>query len=235
MELAAAVLIIFIGSYVQTSIGFGLAIITAPTLFLINPLYVPAPITICALTLSFANSYSHRKSISLGSLKYAVIGRLPGTVAGAGLLLIINQSVLALWVGFSVLLGVLLSLKNVHFRATNGALVLAGFLNGFMGTSTSIGGPPMALVLQHEESSFIRANLAAFFVISFIMSLLVLGGIGKFGEEELMLALPLLPTALLAHWLALQTLQFISKRFVRGVSLTLCTFSGCLAIGSYWI
>jgi hypothetical protein len=93
----------------------------------------------------------------------------------------------------------------------------------------------MALVLQHEESSFIRANLAAFFVISCIMSLLVLGGIGKFGEEELMLALPLLPTALLAHWLALQTLQFISKRFVRGVSLTLCTFSGCLAIGSYWI
>jgi hypothetical protein len=49
-EIFAAMLIIFVGSYVQSSIGFGLAIISAPVLFFIDPMYVPAPITISALT-----------------------------------------------------------------------------------------------------------------------------------------------------------------------------------------
>ena len=49
-------MVIFVGSYVQSSIGFGLAIIAAPLLYFIDPLYVPAPITICALTLSVANA-----------------------------------------------------------------------------------------------------------------------------------------------------------------------------------
>ena len=59
MELLTAVMVIFVGSYVQSSIGFGLAIIAAPLLYFIDPLYVPAPITICALTLSVALSLIH--------------------------------------------------------------------------------------------------------------------------------------------------------------------------------
>ena len=57
MELALAAVVIVIGSYVQSSIGFGLAIISAPLLFIIDPLYVPGPVTVCALTLSLANTY----------------------------------------------------------------------------------------------------------------------------------------------------------------------------------
>ena len=52
MELALAALVILVGSYVQSSIGFGLAIISAPLLFALDPLYVPGPVTVCALTLS---------------------------------------------------------------------------------------------------------------------------------------------------------------------------------------
>ena len=45
MEVIIATLIIFIGAYIQTALGFGLAIVAAPILFLLDPLYVPAPIT----------------------------------------------------------------------------------------------------------------------------------------------------------------------------------------------
>jgi len=87
MELALAAVVIVIGSYVQSSIGFGLAIISAPLLFIIDPLYVPGPVTVCALTLSLANTYHHRKAVSLKGLQYAIIGRIPGTIAGGFLLL----------------------------------------------------------------------------------------------------------------------------------------------------
>jgi hypothetical protein len=108
VEILFAVTVIFVGSFVQSSIGFGLAIIAAPLLYFIDPLYVPAPITVCALTLSVANSAKFWKSISFAGLKYAILGRIPGTVAGGMLLLWIDQRALALWLGISVIAAVAL-------------------------------------------------------------------------------------------------------------------------------
>ena len=235
MEIVIAVLVIFIGSYVQSSIGFGLAIIAAPVLFFIDPLFVPAPITLCALTLSLANAVKHWHSISFEGLKFAILGRIPGTVAGGLLLFWIDQQQLALWLGISVISAVLLSLANVVLKPTPGALLSAGFLSGFMGTSSSIGGPPMALVLQHQENDFIRANLAAFFVVSCLMSLMMLSTIDRFGVEEVLLALPLLPATLVGYWAAMRTLHLISHQNLRRGSLFLCAVAGSAAIVSYWI
>ncbi|MBQ13057.1 MAG: permease [Gammaproteobacteria bacterium] len=235
MDFMIAVLIICIGSYVQTSIGFGLAIIAAPILFLLNPDFVPAPVTVSALTLSLAIAISHRHHISFKGLKFAILGRIPGTVAGGVLLLWVDQRALALWLGISVILAVVLTLRNVVLQPTPRALFSAGFLSGFMGTSTSIGGPPMALVLQHQENSFIRANLAAFFVISCCMTLLMLMAVDRFGVQEVRLALPLMPATLLGYWLAMKTLHLISHQILRRASLILCSFAGLAAIVSYWI
>lgn len=235
MEIAIAVGVIFVGSYVQSSIGFGLAIIAAPILFFIDPLYVPAPITICALTLSLANAAKHWHSISFEGLKFAILGRVPGTVAGGLLLLWIDQQALALWLGISVLFAVLLSLGNVVLKPTSGALFSAGFLSGFMGTSSSIGGPPMALVLQHQGNDFIRANLADFFVVSCLLSLLMLATVDRFGMQEVLIALPLMPATLVGYWVAMKTLHLFSHQSLRHISLVLCAISGTVALLSYWI
>jgi uncharacterized protein len=222
MEIAIVVFVIFVGSFVQSSIGFGLAIVAAPILFLIDPLYVPAPITISALTLSVANSYSHWRSISFRGLRFAILGRVPGTISGGFLLLWIDQQVA-------------LSMSNIVFKANGKSLFFAGFLSGFMGTSTSIGGPPMALVMQHQENDFIRANLAAFFVVSCFMSLVMLSSIGRFGMEHIMISLPLMPATLVGYWVAMRTMHRISHENLRRVSLGLCVIAGLAAIASYWI
>jgi uncharacterized membrane protein YfcA len=234
MEIAIAAAVIFVGSYVQSSIGFGLAIIAAPVLFLLDPLYVPAPITISALTLSIANTYKHWDSISFQELKFAIIGRVPGTVAGGLLLLWIDQRALALWLGISVLVAVGLSMSHIVLKPTKGAMLSAGFLSGFMGTSSSIGGPPIALVMQHEENDYIRANLAPFFIVSCLMSLMMLSTVGRFGSQELLISLPLMPATLAGYWVAMRTLHLISHANFRRFSLILCGVAGCAAIASYW-
>ena len=226
MELALAALVILVGSYVQSSIGFGLAIISAPLLFALDPLYVPGPVTVCALTLSLANTYHHRKAVSLSGLQFAVLGRVPGTVAGGFLLLWISHDALALWLGASVLLAVALSLSKVVIRPSKPAMLTAGFLSGFMGTSSAIGGPPMALVMQHEGSDFIRANLAAFFIVSCVLSLAMLVSIDRFGVAEIAVSLPLLPATLAGYWLARKTMHRISHRRLRFFSLILCAVAG---------
>ena len=235
MEILFAVTVIFVGSFVQSSIGFGLAIIAAPLLYFIDPLYVPAPITVCALTLSVANSAKFWKSISFAGLKYAILGRIPGTIAGGMLLLWIDQRALALWLGISVIAAVALSLSNVMLKPTSPAMFSAGFLSGFMGTSSSIGGPPMALVLQHEANDFIRANLAAFFVVSCILSLAMLATVERFAMPHLLISLPLMPATLAGYWVAMKTLHLISHQRLRKASLILCGVAGSTAILSYWL
>lgn len=235
MEVLVPVLIVVAGSFVQTAIGFGLAVIAAPLLFFIDPDYVPAPITVAALTLSLANAWRFRHSISFAGLKFAILGRVPGTVAGGLLIFWIDQRTLGLWLGVSVLVAVWLSFGKVAFRPTRGAMFSAGFLSGFMGTSSSIGGPPMALVLQHQTADFIRANMAAFFIVSCIMSLIMLGFVGRFGERHLLLALPFMPASLLGYWLAMRSVHLITSQMLRYGSLSLCAVAGLAAAISYWL
>jgi len=234
MEVFFAVLIVVVGSFVQTAIGFGLAVIAAPLLFFIDPDYVPAPITVAALTLSVANAWRFRHSISFTGLKFAILGRLPGTVAGGLLIFWIDQRTLGLWLGISVLAAVWLSLGKVAFRPTRGAMFSAGFLSGFMGTSTSIGGPPMALVLQHQTADFIRANMAAFFIVSCVLTLIMLSFVGRFGQQQILLSLPFLPATLFGYWLAMRSVHLITSRMLRVGSLSLCCIAGFAAVISYW-
>lgn len=235
MEIAIAIVVIFVGSYVQSSIGFGLAIIAAPVLFFIDPLYVPAPITTSALTLSIAITYKHWNAISFQKLKFAIIGRVPGTIAGGFFLLWIDQRALALWLGISVLAAVGLSMGKLVLKPTPTAMFSAGVLSGFMATSSSIGGPPIALVMQHEENDYIRANLAAFFIVSCLMTLAMLTTVGRFGLQHLLIALPLMPATLAGYWMATKTLHLISDNNLRRLSLVLCGAAGCAAIASYWL
>lgn len=235
MDLVIAFAVILVGAYIQSSIGFGLAIIAAPLLFVLDPVYVPAPITLCAFTLSLPNAWSHRHEISFQGLKYAIIGRVPGSVAGAGLLLIIDKEWLALWLGISVLFAVAISVRSLAVAPSNRALLTAGFLSGFMGTSSSIGGPPMALVMQHQDARFIRGNLSAFFLVSCLMSLAMLAPVGYFGWQQILVSLPLLPATLIGYWFARQTWHLISQQSLRRFSLLLCSAAGVLAVASYWL
>lgn len=227
--------IIFVGATVQASIGFGLAIIAAPLLFALSPDYVPGPITIVALVLSIMLALRHRHSISLVGLGAAISGRIPGSVAGGLLLVWADTRTLSLWIGLSVLAAVGVSLSRLRLAPTTGRMAFAGFMSGFMGTSTSIGGPPMALLLQHEAADAMRANLAAFFIVSCVLSLLVLIPTGHMTGTHLLLALPLLPAAWLGHWIAGRYIHRFPQQHIRMVSLVLCSVSGLAAVISYWL
>lgn len=218
----------------QSAIGFGLAIVAAPLLFLLSPDYVPGPITAVALVLSVANTYRYRANVSLKGLGAAVAGRVPGSLAGGALLLWVDTRFLSLWLGISVISAVLVSVLPIRIAPTAPRMAVAGFLSGFMGTSTSIGGPPMALLLQHEQANLIRANLSAFFIASCILSLAVQIPTGYMSWHHLSLTLPLLPATLLGFWLATRWVDRISSKHIRMVSLLMCSVSGIAAIAVYW-
>lgn len=225
-----AMLLIFIGSFVQTAIGFGLAIVAAPLLFMVSPDYVPAPICLVALFISVLNAFKHRANVSIGGLKMAIIGRVPGSIAGGLLLMWVSNDVLALWLGFLVLFAVGISLMPYRIEPTPVRMGIAGFFSGFFGTSSAIGGPPMALLLQHQEASQLRGNLSAFFVFSSFISLMVQIPVGYLTLHHLYITMPLIPAAWLGYYLAMKTTQSLPKEKIRVGALLLCLASGITAV-----
>ncbi|WP_038173525.1 sulfite exporter TauE/SafE family protein [Vibrio pacinii] len=229
-EAMIAALLIFLGSFVQTAIGFGLAIVAAPLLFLISPDYVPAPICLVALFISILNALKHRDSVEIGGLKMALIGRVPGSIAGGVLLVMVSTDLLALWLGFLVLLAVVVSLLPFRIEPTPTRMGIAGFFSGFFGTSSAIGGPPMALLLQHQEANQLRGNLSAFFVFSSIISLIIQVPAGFLTLHHLWISVPLIPAAWLGYKLARATTQTLPKQQIRIGALLLCSISGGTAV-----
>ncbi|MGL6259369.1 sulfite exporter TauE/SafE family protein [Vibrio sp. WXL210] len=222
--------LIFLGSFVQTAIGFGLAIVAAPLLFQVSPIYVPGPICLVGLCLSIMNALKHRENIEMGGLKMAFLGRVPGTLAGGWLLLVVSGEQLSLLLGFIVLFAVVLSLLPFRIEPTPTRMGIAGFFSGFFGTSSAIGGPPMALLLQHQDASKLRGNMSAFFVFSSTLTLLVLIPTGYFSLNHLYLSIPLIPAAWLGYYLAYKTTHSLPKEKIRMGALILCSVSGLTAI-----
>ena len=65
---------------------------------------------------------------------------------------------------------VALTAAGLQFRLNRRTLVGAGIASGIMGTATAIGGPPMAVVYQHEGGPRARGTLAAFFTVGAVIS-----------------------------------------------------------------
>jgi uncharacterized membrane protein YfcA len=229
-ELLAAGMVVLLGALVQTAFGFGIAVVGAPLLVMIYPAALPGPLVAMALVQCVLMALQHRRHIELAPLGSAMVGRIPGSLLGAWLLTAFSAGGLSIFVGAAVLLAVAASGMRVSIRPSRHSMFWAGALSGVFGTSTSVGGPPMALLLQHQEARHLRGNLAAFFIYGCVVSLLMLLFMGRFGRTEVMISLYLLPWTLAGYYLC----RFIPlQRFeasLRPGILLLCTVSGVTAI-----
>lgn len=224
-EFVIACLLVFLGSLVQSAIGFGLAVVSAPLLYLIEPRLIPGPMLFLGLVLSALNLWRNRAGLAVRQLGSAIVGRIPGTILALWLLTIMPPGKLSILLGGSVLLAVAASLTPVHLAPTPGRLLAAGFASGFMGTSSSIGGAPMALLYQNAAGPRIRANLSGYFTIGTSISLLGLVAIGRFGIGEFYTSLSLLPAGVAGFLAARFTLPWWDRGTIRPALLILCAVS----------
>jgi len=205
----------FIGALVQGSVGFGLNLIAAPILALVDPTLVPGPALAAAFILTILITRRERASIDARGIRWAMVGRVPGTILAAVAISALPERGLAIFFALLVLFAVVLSALRWHPTPTTGTLVTAGALSGFMGTATSIGGPPIALVYQREQGPIIRATLSGYFVLGSILSMAVLAVIGEFGGEEIVATAALIPGLLCGFLLSRQTTRMLDRGYAR--------------------
>ncbi len=187
-----ALLVVFgvtaVGAFIQGSVGFGLNLVAAPILVLVDDRLVPGPAIAAALVLTALMAIRDRSGLHLGEIRIALIGRIPATILAALTVALLPEKPLAILFAVLVLLAVAITASGVHVRPTRATLLGAGALSGYMATATSIGGPPMAMVYANEDGRRMRGTLAGFFLIGTFMSLGALAATGSFGLEEIRLS-----------------------------------------------
>lgn len=228
--LLVAGLAVLAGAVVQGVAGFGLALLAAPALALVDPRLVPVSLLVTTTVLPLLSWLRERGHVDRRGLGWALAGRLPGTVLGAAAVALMSPRALSALVALVVLGGVLASVTTWAPRPTPRALLAGGFVSGVTGTSTSIGGPPVALLYQRSTGPQIRATLAVYFIVGTTVSLTALAVSGQVHRDQLAAGLMLLPFLGAGFWLSGPLRRHLDRGRTR-VAVLVVSAASALALG----
>lgn len=220
---------VVVAGCLQGSIGFGMGMVAAPVVAIVDPGLLPGMLIMLAAVLTLIVTVRERDSINLSGAGWALFGRVPGTVAGVLLVALLPHRWLALLLGGVVLCGVASAIGGWSPEPTRRATVLAGAASGMLGTATSIGGPPMALLWQGSTGARLRGTMSTFFLIGSVMSLSGLVLAGQVGVATLRVTLWFLPATLAGYLLSRYVNRFMSRARLRATAIV-ASLAGATAL-----
>jgi uncharacterized protein len=218
--------VIFLAACLQASSGFGMGMLAAPVIAIVDPALLPATLILLALLVTVMVTVRERQSLDLRGTGWALVGRVPGSFLGAWLVTALSRDGLAWMVVAVVLSGLVLAGRGWAPRPVRVNLIAAGAASGIMGTATSIGGPPMALVWQGHSGPRLRGTMSAFFMVGSSISLLMLWITGTVTGDILVLALWMVPAAVGGYAASRFVNRFLTPARLRALAL------GASAVGS---
>jgi uncharacterized membrane protein YfcA len=234
-ELILGIIIVVIGSILQGSIGFGLGPLSVPLLLLIHPIFVPGPVILIAIILTLFLFKKEKYAVITNDIKWAVVGRILGTIFGAFILTLISNEHLSLLFAVIILLSLFIFVSGIKLKMNNQNLILVGTISGFMATTASIGGPPLALLYQNEQGPRIRGTLSGIFMIGSILALISLIIIEKFWISELIVALILMPGIFIGYFFSRYSTTILDKGYMRPVILIVSALTSIILILRYFL
>jgi uncharacterized membrane protein YfcA len=232
LELGIIAVTLIAASALQASIGFGMGMLAAPVIGLIDPTLLPGSIIMLAVVVTAMVAVRERAALDVRGAGWALVGRIPGSLAGAWLVAALPAQGLAWLVALVVLAGVVLAFAGWAPVPGRISLISAGAASGVMGTTTSIGGAPMALIWQRSHGPQLRGTMSAFFLVGSTISLVALVAVGAVTRETVTLALWMIPAVLLGYLLSRYANRLLDHRRLRLVALSVSTLGAVLLIGA---
>jgi uncharacterized membrane protein YfcA len=178
---------------VQGAVGFGLALVAAPLLAIVDPALVPVPLLLVTGAHAVLTLVRERAETDWAGVAWALLGRLPGIALGVLAVATLPPRAFQAFVAAAVLACAVLSMVAWRPRPRPTTLLGAGLVSGVSGTAASIDGPPVALLYQDQPGARVRATMAAYFTAGTVLSLAGLLVGGQVGGEHVVAAGWLLP------------------------------------------
>lgn len=215
----------------QGSIGFGLGMITAPVLALLRPDLLPAALLFLATLTSLTAFVRERHGVDWKIVGWGALGRLPGIAVGTVAVALLPDAGLSLMLAITVIGGAAFSLVGWSPAASHRNMFIASSVSGIFGTATSIGGPPISLVLRSLEPSSMRSTMSAYFTLGSILSLSGLAIGGEVRASHVIAAAALLPFMAIGLWLSNFVIRRADRQLLYRLAVGASIFGALLVIG----
>jgi len=227
--IAAAVIV---AAFIQGATGVGFALIVAPVLAFLAPDLVPVCVLVLMIPLNVYVAWRERAALDRSGAGWITAGRFAGTFGGLWLLVALTSRQLSILIGTATIIAAIATLIAPTFTPGKRAYVAAGVITGVAETATGIGGPPLALVYQHQGAATLRSTLAFCFLVGQLMSLAMLAIAGRVSKPQLSAALVLLPMVILGAAMSRLIHSRVGGRKLRAFVLIFAIVSGALVLGS---
>jgi len=221
---------VLLGAVVQGSVGFGIVVVAAPFVIWAAPELMPGSMLVIGFVMPLVQLLTRWRDVDGVSLRSALAGRLLLTPVGVWVVAVSSPRLIALLVGILVLVVALASAYAPAFEARPRNLFVAGLLTGISGTSAAVGGPFVAMTLQHEEPARIRATLAAFFTVGSAASIIGLVVVGEMTRVQLQWGAIFVPFLLVGYLLSGPVVRHLDGHRLRVAMLAFCVLSGVTII-----
>ena len=146
LELIIALVITAAAASLQGTVGVGFAMVSVPILTLVNSGFTPIPQVLLAFPMTIYMVIRERQHIDLRGAGWVLSGRLPGAIAGVILLGMVAQRTLDGMIAGFVIAAAVAMAAGWSVQQTRRNQFIAGVASGISGTTSAIGGPPLAFL-----------------------------------------------------------------------------------------
>ncbi len=193
LELIIALVITAAAASLQGTVGVGFAMVSVPILTLVNSDFTPIPQVLLAFPMTIYMVIRERQHIDLRGAGWVLSGRLPGAIAGVILLGMLAQRTLDGMIAGFVIAAAVAMAAGWSVQQTRRNQFIAGVASGISGTTSAIGGPPLAFLYQHSAGERLRSSLAAIFSVGITINVTSLAVAGRIHRDDIVTAVILLP------------------------------------------
>lgn len=224
--MCAAIVISGLAAAIQGVVGFGYAIVAVPLLSLLDPRFAPVPQILTALPLTVMTAWHERGHIDGPGVAWILAGRVPGFVIGALLVTVASLRVLDVFIGLSVLVGVVCMGARGGIPRNRVIDVSAGTVSGVTGYVSGIGGPPLALLYRDARGPTIRSTLGVLFAVGVVATVTIRAAVGQVTELDVKLGAVLLAPVAVGTWASRFLHGMVEGRALRVAVMALSAIAG---------
>ncbi|MFC1940048.1 sulfite exporter TauE/SafE family protein [Chloroflexota bacterium] len=226
---------VLFASFIRGLAGFGLALILAPILLLIfNPASMVVINSLLALLSNILILLRYFAKVNFKRIIPMALSSLLGIPIGVWVITVIDPHILKMSIGI-IIIGFAIPIAigyHKSFADEKLASSIAGLLSGILSTSTSLGGPPIVILMhgQYWPKDVIHPSLSAYFMFLCCGSIGALSLAGQVSMEMIKTAASLTPAMLLGVYLGMIIFNRVNALFFRGISMCIVICTGLLGI-----
>jgi len=199
-------------------------------LALVLPESLPATAVLLGVPMSVVMLQHEHRAVDREGIGWILLGRVPGTVLGAWIVVVVTVDTLKALIGVSVLLAVVASVAAPPLPLTRRNELVAGAVSGTTGTAAGIGGPPLALLYQHQSGPMMRSTLAASFFFGTILSTVFLAIAGEVLLADVALVAGLVPVVVVGSLVGRRLHDALDRAWLRPAVLVFAAVSAIVVI-----